>query len=134
MNSATFTAKGSFTVKTTPAGESTRVGNTSVGKYLVEKIFTGDLQATSKFEMHTAVSDNGAAAYVAIEIVTGTLQDKSGSFVLIHQGTRTKTSQSLTITVAPGLATGELTGLEGTFTIDVVGKEHFYTMAFSLPA
>ena len=120
----TLTAKGQFSVKTTPDGEA---------RFLVQKTFSGDLEGTSKFHMHTAGSDNGAAAYVAIEVVTGTLHGKSGSFVLMHSGTMTKTAQQLTITVAPELATGELKGLLGKFTINVVNKEHFYEMEYSLP-
>ena len=126
------TAKGSFNVKTTPAGDASKVGETSLGKFLVQKVFAGDLQGTSEFHMHTAGSDSGAAAYVAIEVVTGTLQGKTGSFVLMHNGTMTKTSQQLTITIAPELATGELKGLEGKFEIKIVGKEHFYEMEYRL--
>lgn len=129
---STITAKGSFTVKTTPAGEATKVGETSLGKFLVQKVFSGDLQGTSEFHMHTAGSDSGAAAYVAIEVVTGTLNGKTGSFALMHSGTMTKTSQQLIITIAPELATGELKGIEGKFTINVVNKEHFYVMEYSM--
>jgi hypothetical protein len=133
MNTDTTTAKGSFTVKTTPAGEASKIGETSLGEFLVQKVFSGDLLGTSEFHMHTAGSDSGAAAYVAIEVITGTLHGKSGSFVLMHKGTMTKESQELTITIAPALATGELKGLEGKFTINIVGKEHFYVMEYQLP-
>jgi hypothetical protein len=44
---------------------------------------------------------------VAIEVVTGNLTGKSDSFVLVHNGTMTKSSQQLTINIAPGLATGD---------------------------
>ncbi|MEJ0031629.1 MAG: DUF3224 domain-containing protein [Bacteroidota bacterium] len=129
----TFTAKGSFTVKTTPAGEPNKIGETTLGEYLVQKVFSGDIQGNSQFEMHTAGSNNGAAAYIAMEVVTGTLQGKAESFVLMHTGTMSKTSSELTITIAPELATGDLKGLEGKFSINVVGKEHFYVMEYSLP-
>lgn len=133
MSAETITAKGSFSVKTTNTGEVSKIGETSLGKFFVQKTFAGDLQGTSEFHMHTAGSDSGAAAYVAIEVVTGTLHGRSGSFVLMHRGTMTKTSQQLSIIIAPELATGELKGLEGTFTINFVGKDHFYVMEYSIP-
>ena|ERR1700759_547606 len=123
MDTNTITAKGSFSVKTSPAGD---------GKFLVQKVFSGDIEGTSEFHMYTAGSPDGAAAYVALEVVKGTLKGKPGSFVLMHNGTMTKTSQQLTITIAPGLATEELKGLEGKFTINIVNKEHFYVMEYSM--
>lgn len=40
----------------------------------------------------------GSAAYVAIERVTGTLNGRSGSFVLQHTGTMTSSAQQQSIT------------------------------------
>jgi hypothetical protein len=34
----------------------------------------------------------------------------------------------------PDSGTEELTGLEGTMTIDIVDKQHYYVFEFSLPA
>jgi hypothetical protein len=133
MERNSFTAKGSFTVKVAPVGQPVKNGELSTGTYSVDKVFSGDLQAASKFEMHSVGTDAGAGAYVAIEIVTGTLNGKTGSFALMHNGTMTKTSQQLTITIVPECATGELKGMEGKFTINIVGKEHFYVMEYTLP-
>ena len=49
----------------------------------IDKQFHGDLEATSKGEMLSAVGAvKGSAGYVAIEKVTGKLRGRSGSFVL----------------------------------------------------
>ena len=133
MERQSFTAKGPFKVKMTPQGQNTTSGSITMGTYLVEKVFSGDLEATSKFEMHTAGTDAGAAAYVALEVITGTLGGKTGSFLLTHAGTMTKTDQQLALTIAPESASGELKGLEGTFKIVIENKEHFYVMEYSLP-
>ncbi|MEI9921663.1 MAG: DUF3224 domain-containing protein [Bacteroidota bacterium] len=130
---STFTATGSFSVSTTPQGQRSQVGDFNMGTYLVQKVFQGDLDATSKFEMHTAGTEDGAACYIAMEAIAGTLQGKTGSFLLIHTGTMSKSGHSLVINVASGCSTGELKGMEGKFTINQVGKEHFYVFEYSLP-
>jgi Protein of unknown function (DUF3224) len=46
-----------------------------------------DLQATSQGQMLTAMTSvHGSAGYVAIERVSGTLQDRPGTFVLRPPG------------------------------------------------
>ncbi|HQU07937.1 MAG: hypothetical protein B7X04_03090 [Parcubacteria group bacterium 21-54-25] len=132
MKNHQLTAQGTFEVKLTPEGED-KVGGIIFGKYSVEKKFRGDLEAASTVDMLSATSDDGSGAYVAIERVNGTLHGRSGSFVLMHNGTRTKTSQQLTITAVPGCGAGELVGLEGTMTINIVEGEHFYDFEYSLP-
>jgi hypothetical protein len=66
-----------------------------------KKSSIGGLIATSKVNMLSAGADNGSGAYVAIEQVDGTLDGKRGTFVLMHNGTRTKTSQQLIVSVFP---------------------------------
>jgi len=127
----TFIAKGTFDVSVKPEDQN-RVNGITFGRHCVQKTFGGDLEGTSKFDMHSAGTDTGAGAYVAIESVTGTLQGKSGTFLLMHSGTMTPTSQQLTIIVAPGCSTGALAGLEGKFTIEVVDKKHFYVFEYTL--
>jgi len=49
----------------------------------IDKQFNGDLEATSKGEMLSAMTDvKGSAGYVAIERVSGTLHGRGGTFVL----------------------------------------------------
>ncbi len=131
MKTYSLIAKGTFVVEMKPEG-TTKDGDITFGKYSVQKTIMGDLLASSKLDMLSAVAENGSGSYVAIESVRGTLNGRSGTFVLMHNGTRTKTSQELTVTVVPGCSTGELTGLEGKFTINIVGKEHFYIFEYSL--
>ena len=125
-------AKGTFTVALKPEAQDKEAG-ISFGRFSIDKIFTGDLQATSKVDMLSAGSEtNGHGSYVAIERVTGTLHGKSGAFVLMHMGSRSPAGQELSITVVPGCSTGQLEGLDGKLTINIVDKVHHYEFAYEI--
>ena len=100
----------------------------------IDKQFRGDLEATSKGEMLTALTDvKDSAGYVAIERVSGTLHGRSGTFVLQHSGTMTRGAQQLTVTVVPDSGTGQLLGLAGKMTIKIAEGKHFYEFDCTLP-
>ncbi|MFN7984159.1 MAG: DUF3224 domain-containing protein [Vicinamibacterales bacterium] len=127
-------AKGTFTVQTRPVGDAGTEDGVSLGRMSLDKQFEGDLVATGKGEMLTALTPvKGSAGYVAIERVTGTLQGRAGSLVFQHTGTMDNGSQQLSITVVPGSGTGELAGITGTFTISIVDRVHHYSFEYSLP-
>src|SRR5580658_6327678 len=122
-------ASGTFEVKLTPQ-ESANIGRMSI-----DKQFHGDLEATSKGEMLSAMTEvKGSAGYVAIERVTGTLHGKSGSFVLQHSGTMTRGEPQLSVTVVPDSGTGELTGIAGKLTVIIAAGKHSYEFDYTLPA
>ena len=75
----------------------------------------------------------GSAGYVAMEVVSGTLEGREGAFALQHSGTMTRGAPGLTITVVPDSGTGELEGIAGTMTIDLVEGQHSYTFDYTLP-
>ena len=131
-------ARGTFEVTLTPQGEnpnqSAKTEGTSLGRMSLDKRFDGDLVGTGKGQMLTAMTDvAGSAGYVAIERVTGTLHGRTGSFVLQHTGTMNRGAPQLAITVVPDSGTGELTGIVGTFGIDIVDGKHFYHFEYTLP-
>lgn len=128
-------ATGTFEVKITPASSTNPDANVTLGRHSLDKTFSGDLAGTSKGEMLAALTQTkGSAGYVAIEHVTATLQGRHGSFVLQHTGTMNHGAQTLTITVVPDSASGELTGLSGTMQIKIEAGKHFYDLAYTLPA
>ncbi len=128
-------AKGAFEVKLQPQGAADEAEGSQLGRMSIDKSFTGDLNATSKGEMLTALTDvKGSAAYVAIERVTGTLHSRSGSFVLAHQGAMARGESQLSISVVPDSGTGQLAGLTGQMKIIIVEGKHFYEFDYSLPA
>jgi hypothetical protein len=87
---------------------------------------------TSQGEMLSAgTGTKGSAGYVAIERVTGKLNDRSGSFVLQHTATMNRGAPHLNIVVIPDSGTEELTGLTGTMHIVIAKGNHSYEFEYS---
>ena len=74
----------------------------------------------------------GSAGYVAIEKVTGTLEGRSGSFVLQHSGLMDRGESELTITIIPDSGTDDLEGITGQMEIDNSGGTHRYTLRYRI--
>jgi hypothetical protein len=127
----TMRASGAFEVQIAPQAQDQAEGST-LSRMSLDKQFHGDLVGTGKGEMLTAGTDTGSAVYVAIERVTGTLHGRAGTFVLLHNGTMTHDSQQLTITVVPDSGSGQLAGLSGNLTINIVDGKHLYDFEYSL--
>lgn len=126
-------AKGTFDVKLVPLGADEKGRDPHLGRMSIDKMFQGDLVGASKGEMLTGMSDvKGSGAYVAIELVTGTIAGKSGSFILHHRGTMARGEQQLAVAIVPDSGTGELTGISGSLTITIVEKKHFYELSYTL--
>jgi hypothetical protein len=126
-------ATGPFDVKMLPQDDKTADG---VTRLLLDKQYHGDLEGTAKGQMLTGgMSADKSGAYVAIEKFTGTLQGRSGSFVLHHTGIMTRGKPELTILVAPDSGAGQLTGISGKMTINVAADgKHSYDFEYMLPA
>ena len=127
-------ATGPFEVKLNPQPAYNTDPASLLGRMSLDKQFHGDLEATSKGEMLTAMSAvKGSAGYVAIERVTGTLQGRKGSFALQHSGTMARGAQQLVITVVPDSGDGDLRGLEGKLSIEIADGKHSYVLEYLLP-
>jgi Protein of unknown function (DUF3224) len=99
-----------------------------------DKVFHGPLEAISVVHMLAIMTPTpGSAAYVAVERISGTLDGRSGSFCMQHNGTMDRGTPSLTVAVVPDSGTDALTGLRGTLAIDIVDGKHFYTFDYALP-
>src|SRR3569623_117084 len=108
-------------------------GGLVLGRLLLRKTLHGELDATSTVRMLSAgTSVKGSAGYVAIELVDGKLRGRRGTFVLQHSGTMNRGQAGLSVTVVPDSGTGELTGLSGAMTIEIVAGVHHYTLDFAL--
>ena len=129
----TKTARGTFDVKLTPQPQDERSDDAALARMALDKQFHGDLEATSTGQMLTAgTAVKGSAGYVAMELVSGTLNGRGGSFVLQHSGTMTRGEPQLSITVVPDSGTGELVGISGRMTIDIAGGKHSYTFDYTI--
>lgn len=153
-------ASGSFTVSMQPQPCPESAPGATLGRMLLDKHYQGDLQATAQGQMLSAMTATaGSAGYVAIEQVSGTLQGRSGSFVLQHSGLMSapraeparparrggsskvakphllenRGERQLVITVVPDSGSGELAGLAGRMDIRITEGQHFYELDYSLP-
>ena len=124
-------ASGTFEVKMSPQDQ---VADMPVGRMQIDKQFQGDLVGTSKGQMLMASSSSvkNSAGYVAIEMVTGTLNGRHGSFYLQHNGVMTRGVGELMIAVIPDSGTDELTGLRGKMNIIIAEDKHSYEFEYTL--
>jgi hypothetical protein len=124
-------ATGTFEVKLTP--EEDKSGEAVVGRMTIDKQFQGDIQGTSKGLMVMAGTEvQGSAGYVALEKVSGSIQGRSGTFYLQHNGIMNRGEGKLTIVVVPDSGTGELTGLAGSFRINIDNGKHSYDFEYTI--
>ena len=124
-------AHGTFTVDVHPIAPAPPEG---LARLSIDKQIRGDLEGTTKGEMLSGGDPRqGAAGYVAMEMVTGTLNGKHGSFALQHVATMDASGSKMNVVVVPGSGTGELKGISGTFTIRIEKGQHSYDFDYTLP-
>ena len=104
-----------------------------LAKARVVKTFSGDLEGTSVARLLLCTAGEGSAVYVGLERIVGSLQGRTGTFVLHHTATATGGEQSGSWTVVPESGTAELWGLRGdaTISIDADGN-HLFTLDYEL--
>jgi hypothetical protein len=124
-------ASGSFTVKMRPPDDSAK------GEFALlrlDKQFDGGLKGTSIVEMLASNGgDQPSGGYVALERFTGTLDGKTGAFIMQHSGTMAPGRMHIDVQVTPGSGSGDLAGIEGRLTLRAEGKQHFYELDYTLP-
>lgn len=129
-----LTAAGSFDVSMTPLTLDQPGDDSARGRMLLSKRFHGGLDATGAGEMLTGMGAvSGSAAYVAIERISGTLDGRSGSFLVVHRGVMTRGTPDLMVSIVPDSGTGELTGIAGEMTLIVGGGKHDYRIDCTVP-
>ena len=79
----------------------------------VEESFSGDIAGDGVVEFLQAAGADGAASFVGIERVSGSVGGRAGTFLLQDAGTVDANIVSGEWFVIPGSGTGELSGLRG---------------------
>ena len=125
-------AKGEFEVRHTPQAP-LDMGDAAAARHSrFDKRFHGALDAASVVHMLAVGTDvQGSAAYVAIERVSGSLEGRSGTFFMQHNGIMDRGAPSLSLSVVPDSGTGELAGLSGRMAIDIIDGKHYYTFDYA---
>ena len=125
--------KGEFDVKRNPEGGFDLGGGAVAGHFRFDKQFHGALDATGIVHMLAVGTQvDGSAAYVAVERIDGSLDGLRGAFLTQHNGTLDRGVPTLSLTVVPDSATGELEGLRGRMQIDIVEGKHYYTFEYEI--
>ncbi len=123
-------AHGTFNVSMQPLTPAPAEG---LSRFSIDKQIHGDLEGTTKGEMFSGGDPKqGVAGYVAMEVFTGTLAGKHGSFALQHLATMDQSGQKMSVVVVPGSGSKELQGIAGTFIIQIANGVHSYDFDYSL--
>ena len=110
-----YRASGTFDLTKTMEPPYDDAAGAVISRGIITKEFHGDLVGTSITHITQAMSErNGSAGYIAMERVIGTLEGRSGTFVLQHNALSDRGDRFLNIVVVPDSGTGELAGLRGT--------------------
>ena len=123
-----MTAEGSFEIDLEPQSDPTA----PMGRMLISKTYGGNIEARGTGQMLSKRTDNGVAVYCAIEEVVGSVDGKTGTFTLLHNGYMSSERQSLEIQIVEGTGTGELTNIQGTLEISQSESGHSYELNYSL--
>jgi hypothetical protein len=107
--------------------------DTKIARVHVEKTFSGDLVGTSTAELITVTTGDIPRAYVAVERVEGTLDGRTGGFVLQHNAGGENGRPWLAWKITEGTGTGDLEGITGEGQI-IIGEDgsHSYTLDYDL--
>lgn len=129
-----YEARGQFTISLAPQECTLASGSNKFARLTFTKEFQGQLAGRSQGEMLSCrTGTDGSAGYVALEVVEATLDGKRGSFVFQHSSTMDKGEPRQSIQVVPDSGTGELSGIRGSFEIQIVGEEHHYVFLYDCP-
>ncbi len=123
-----MSVSGTFSVELTPQVDD----GFSAGRMLIKKSYVGGLTASGTGQMISKRTEAGAAAYYAIEEVSGSLEGKKGSFTLVHKGIMDGESQTLEITILRGSGSGELQSISGSMVITQDENGHQFQLSYEL--
>jgi hypothetical protein len=99
----------------------------------VIKTLTGDIEGDAHVEYLMMYRDDGSAAFVGLERVTGRLAGRAGTFVLQRTGIFENGHAKESYAVVPDSATGDLDGLRGDGHSAVGhGLEHPFSLTYEM--
>jgi hypothetical protein len=95
-----------------------------------DKVFHGALEASSRREvLDVPERESAAPGYMHVERVVGTLDGRSGTFLLTYSGIK---DDGTSFAVVPGSGTGALNGISGSMTIRIRGGGQEYLFEYTL--
>lgn len=132
---ATITVTAKTWDESTVAGEPPH----SVARATFSTAYSGDLEGESTCALLISYVDGDAAdpqsligPYVGYEHVTGTLEGRSGAFVLAATGEHSGGAARTEVTVVPRSGTGALAGISGSGSYTATGMEYTLELDYDL--
>jgi hypothetical protein len=126
-------AKGGFEIvdwKEKPAGTST---GPKVTRATVKQKFTGDIKGSGTTEYLMVYRPDKTAEYSGVQVVTGTIGLRRGSFALLLRGEFDGKEATTKWEVVPGAAKGGLKGLTGKGGFGApMGDKGTYTLTYDI--
>jgi hypothetical protein len=113
MNQQTKRATGRIRVTSYDPRPYDEGGGASISEIHVVEEFIGDIAGVGMARFLMVSRSDGYSSFAGVERFQGTLEGRSGSFVLQSAGTLEGGTLEGTWFVVPGTATGELLGLRG---------------------
>ncbi|MCB9449979.1 MAG: DUF3224 domain-containing protein [Anaerolineaceae bacterium] len=102
-----------------------------IGQASFDKVFSGELIGNSQGQfLSVMTSREDSASYVAIEVFTGELNGRRGSFVFLQLGIMNRGQQQLTYKIVPDSGTDQFIGITGDLTL---GEDHHYELHYQFP-
>lgn len=127
-------AVGTFDTTSRPEPPFAAESGVLLGRMQIDKVFQGQLEGTGAVQMmYVRTPVEASAGYVAVERITGSLDGRQGSFVVLHVGVARSGDSSLEVSIVPDSGTNQLAGITGSMAISEVAGEHRYTLDYQLP-
>ncbi|MGI5310013.1 DUF3224 domain-containing protein [Rheinheimera sp. WS51] len=123
-----MSASGTFEVDLEPQNDQ----EFPAGRMVIRKKYSGDLEGSGIGQMISKRTEGGASVYSAIEEFEGTVEGKSGSFSLFHNGYMSAERQSLEVIIVQGSGKGELESISGSLEIVQEEGKHKYVLTYEL--
>ena len=104
-------------------------GRAKITRASVQFAYHGDLEGEGSVAYLMTYGENGSAAVIAMERVTGSLAGRTGTFVLQHQGSYADGTARGAFIIVDGSGTGALAGVRGS---GLTVAQHEGPMTFEL--
>jgi len=102
------------------------------GRMLIEKTYHGDMEGIGIGQMISKRTEKGLSLYFAIEEFKGQINGKNGALTFVHKGVMDKYSETLTIEILAGSATGGLEGIYGEMRLNINEGRHLYVLDYGI--
>ena len=99
----------------------------------VSQAYQGAIVGEGSIEFLMSHASDGSASFVGLELVTGTLDGKAGSFVIQHVGTYDSGGARSNWSIVPGSGSGELIGVTGNGGYIATSKSVPVSFSYELP-